>query len=122
MIDDSESDQLYTEVVFSRDFPGVNFASVYDGDEALEFLKKGEFIPDLILLDINMPKMDGHEFLAEYSKKNRDVPPVIVMLTSSDNQKDKDKTSVYRCVKDYLIKPIRQDKIEELKALLESLK
>lgn len=66
---------------------------VKDGEKALQFLKKeNEFAnaetPDLILLDINLPKVDGKEVLARI--KNDDVLKVIpvVMLTTSDSEKD----------------------------------
>jgi len=55
----------------------------YDGQEALEVLKDLDTQPDVIFLDINMPRMNGHEFLEEYSKWDK-CSVVIIMLTSSD--------------------------------------
>lgn len=66
---------------------------VKDGEEALQYLRKqGRFkkavTPDLILLDINLPKMDGKEVLAEIKKdETLKIIPVVV-LTTSDSEKD----------------------------------
>lgn len=55
-----------------------------DGMEALEYLKDSAFKPDIVFLDINMPRMNGREFLAEFEKyEGRKEIPVVVISTSS---------------------------------------
>ncbi len=93
LVEDNEGDIfLVTEALEERKI--VNKISVAkDGKEAIDFLdKKGKYentlMPDLVLLDVNLPKKNGHEVL-EYikSKENLKQLPVI-MLTTSSSEKD----------------------------------
>lgn len=66
---------------------------VYDGEEAMEFLKKeGKYNdahkPDLILLDLNLPKKDGREVLAEIKAEDRLKNIPVVVLTTSEAEQD----------------------------------
>jgi CheY-like chemotaxis protein len=84
----------------------ISFAN--NGEEALEILEdKGQF-PDLILLDLNMPKVSGIEFLT-ILKSNNDIKHIpTVILTTSDNQKDLEEC--YRMgVSGYILKPLKYD-------------
>ncbi|MFT4805589.1 MAG: CheY-like chemotaxis protein [Psychroserpens sp.] len=88
-----------------------------NGEEALDFLEKKEMLPDIILLDLNMPKINGLEFLAILKKHDtlKYIPTII--LTTSNNQKD-----LLECYKigvaGYVLKPLRYEdyvlKIEKL--------
>jgi chemosensory pili system protein ChpA (sensor histidine kinase/response regulator) len=79
-----------------------------DGVEALDILQRSSRLPDLILLDIEMPRMDGFEFLSSVrSHKGRaDLP--IVMLTSRSGDKHRDKARSLG-VTDYMVKPFQED-------------
>lgn len=88
--------------------------------EALVYLRKAlecalDF-PDLIFLDIAMPMMDGFAFLDELIKFKpvMDGDCVVVMLTSSGNDKDIDRAKAYSCVKDYFVKPLTLEMLERL--------
>lgn len=93
MVEDNEGDILLTREAL-EEAKIVNRISVaYDGIEALEFLKKrapfgdGE-TPDLILLDINLPRMDGTEVLG-IIKNDPDLRRIpVIMLTTSSSEKD----------------------------------
>lgn len=63
-------------------------ASETDGEAALRYLKKEALLPDIILLDLNMPKISGIEFLSllKNDQKLHHIP--IIILTTSDNKKD----------------------------------
>ncbi len=77
-----------------------------DADEAFKILENKNNLPDLILLDLNMPRMSGVEFLAILKKDEhlRHIPTVI--LTTSDNQKDLEEC--YRIgVSGYILKPLK---------------
>lgn len=120
VVEDSEPDQFLCKVMLERFDPDINVMQAYDGQEALDFLAgAGERQPDLIFLDINMPGMDGYEFLEKYCGKKSDVIPVdkradIVMLTSSSFAGDRERSLSYDCVKDYLMKPFTVDKIKSV--------
>lgn len=90
----------------------------YNGKTALEYIKaEGEYqsrsnpLPDLILLDINMPVMNGFEFLEGYSDLDENLRGgiVISMLTSSLNSHDKEKADQYQTVSDFITKPLERD-------------
>lgn len=89
-----------------------------NGEEALNILKKSENNPDIILLDLNMPKMNGIEFIS-ILKKNENfkcIPTII--LTTSSNRKD-----VLKCceigVAGYIIKPLKyEDYVSKIEKIL----
>lgn len=81
-----------------------------DGVEAMEFLHARlamgvEYLPDVILLDLKLPKKDGHEVLVEIKEdpKLRAIP--VVVLTTSDNERDRIK-AYQHYVNSYLVKPL----------------
>ena len=79
-----------------------------DGLEALEIIDRGTQRPDLVLLDIEMPRMDGFEFLSTIraQSKHSDLP--IVMLTSRAGMKHRDKAKTLGAT-DYMVKPFQED-------------
>ncbi len=93
LVEDNEGDIVLTLEAF-REARIHNYVDVVrDGELALRFLKKeNEFksagTPDLILLDINLPKIDGKEVLTfiKNDEKLKTIP--VVMLTTSDSEKD----------------------------------
>ncbi|MEM7650823.1 MAG: response regulator [Pseudomonadota bacterium] len=117
IIEDNEADQFLGELTIQRVRPDVQVLKAADGQEALDMLAENGIEPDLILLDINMPRMNGHEFLEAYSNNNERQIPVVVMLTSSDQERDKEQASGYHCVKDYLLKPIKPETVEDLQKI-----
>jgi chemotaxis family two-component system response regulator Rcp1 len=91
LVDDNEGDILLTREALD-DARIVNKISIaYDGQEAIRFLKRqpvGKDTPDLILLDINLPKMNGAEVLA-FIKNDPDLKRIpVIMLTTSSAEKD----------------------------------
>lgn len=91
IVDDDESFHFLCEIQFCRSEKDYKLLKAYDGVEALEILRRTGDCPDLILLGINMPRMDGHEFLEEFAKINSGEIPIVAMLTSTDQQSDKQK-------------------------------
>lgn len=93
LVEDNEGDIVLTLEALSQARVKNNVAVVKDGDAALRYLRKmGEFkntdIPDLVLLDINLPKVDGKEVLAELKKDHALKVIPVIMLTTSDSEKD----------------------------------
>lgn len=93
LVEDDAADAHLTKMAFKEGRIGVDLQHVENGEEALAYLLekgsyKGRPQPDLILLDLNMPRMDGREFLREVKKleKLRVIP--IVVLTTSDAESD----------------------------------
>lgn len=80
-----------------------------------ELYKLGES-PDMILLDINMPIMNGFEFLDHYEKLHEDIKHSIVvcMLTTSLAKEDLEKSKQYDILSDYIDKPLYEAKMREL--------
>jgi CheY-like chemotaxis protein len=123
LVDDDFASNYLTEMIIQD----MNFTSqvysVRDGKAALEFMQNhcspakgnnGYQCPDLILLDINMPVMDGFEFLEEYEKLqfNRQEPIFIILLTTSTNLRDVEKAKKYK-VTGYLEKPLSDEKLKK---------
>lgn len=98
---------------------GYEALVAYDGREGLEKARKEK--PDLIILDIMMPKMDGFTTLNELKKmclnSDRPLPPIIV-LTAKEKMRD---FFVIEGIKDYVVKPFEdQDLLNRVKRLLKT--
>ncbi len=93
-----------------------------NGQEAIESLSKSiqsnEKLPQIILLDLTMPVMDGWEFLDEFNvlKSYTDELISIYIVSSSISPKDIAKVQEYKSVKDFVIKPITKEKFLDLLA------
>lgn len=79
-------------------------------------LKDNLPLPNYILLDLNMPMMDGFEFLEAYQKSYAKSFPEtkIIIVTSSSREKDKKQALSFPFVKDYVVKPLSEKFIEDL--------
>ena len=87
---------------------GWNAVPARDGLEALEIIDRGTQPPDLVLLDIEMPRMDGFEFLSTVRARSKHAGLPIVMLTSRGGAKHRDKAKSLG-VTDYMVKPFQED-------------
>ena len=92
LVDDNEGDILLTREALEEARIINKISIAYDGIEAIRFLKSlpsfGTSKPDLILLDINLPKMDGTEVLS-IIKSDPDLKRIpVIMLTTSSSEKD----------------------------------
>jgi CheY-like chemotaxis protein len=91
-----------------------------NGQEAYKFLEANmrntDELPDVILLDVNMPVMNGWQFLDafKYLKPNLSREVQVFIVTSSMNDQDKEYSKRYSCVQDYIVKPLAKDKISEI--------
>jgi CheY-like chemotaxis protein len=119
LVDDNPDDNFFHE----REIKKVNQENVVitkdSGIEALEYLKsKKEPHSDLIFLDINMPGMNGWQFLEEYNQLDKELQSqaIIIMLTTSDNPDDIAKSKKISFVTDYITKPLTKAKVEEIRS------
>ena len=87
---------------------------VLNGLEAIKKLKENNSFPNLILLDINMPVMDGIDFLRNYKSEGFEGKTKIAMYTSSIREIDKNQALEYEDVFDFINKPISQKKLINL--------
>jgi CheY-like chemotaxis protein len=85
-------------------------------DSFINDIEEGKQLPEVILLDINMPVMDGWEFLEEYAKVKHKIKNKvkIYMVSSSVNLSDLDKAKSYEDVVDYVIKPIKSADLQKI--------
>ncbi|WP_395047985.1 response regulator, partial [Flavobacterium sp.] len=120
IIDDDDIYQLTTSVLLKRT-DLVNKIIVFsNGLKAINFLKdemgNKENIPDILFLDVNMPVMDGWEFLEEYLLIKPMMPKrvVIYMVSSSVDEKDVLKAKSISALSGYLVKPISSQNIMEV--------
>ena len=87
-----------------------------DGQEALDSLKaiikNKEKLPDVILLDLNMPILDGWQFLDEFVQINLDQKITIYVVSSSIDPADVLKAQEYSAVSNYIIKPVSMEVLQ----------
>lgn len=93
LVEDNPVDILVTTKAFSDGKLNAHLNVVEDGEEALDFLKRRSGyadapVPDLILLDLNLPKKNGQEVLAEIKMDPALLAIPVVVLTSSQEQRD----------------------------------
>lgn len=109
-IDDDEINNMLSERMMKRVMPDAIVKSFLHAEEALELLKsKKENVPDAVFLDINMPRMNGWEFLDSITVLN--IHLNVYMLTSSIDSRDQDKASKYAQVNDFISKPLREERL-----------
>lgn len=108
LIDDSEADNVYHQIMIERSGAVQEVVVAESGFEALDYLKDGGSPGvNLIFLDINMPGMNGFEFLEQYAKLgDRQAAAVVVMLTSSPSSEDHRRATQYPAIKAYMTKPL----------------
>ncbi|MCJ8053275.1 response regulator [Shinella curvata] len=117
VVDDDENDQFICEYTIRKFDPSIRVLKAFDGTEALDILRNEE-IPDAIILDINMPVMNGFEFLDRYAEEFEQHAPVVAMLTSSHLGKDRERAMQYSFVKSYFEKPLQSDHLRIMAELL----
>jgi two-component system, chemotaxis family, response regulator Rcp1 len=118
LVEDSPGDVRLTQEAFRAANMAVHMDVATDGVEAMAFLRHEQAYiaaprPDLILLDLNMPRMDGREVLAQIKKDDRLRTIPIVILTTSDSEDDIAK-SYQLHANCYLCKPVQLAAFENL--------
>ncbi len=123
LVEDNPGDVELTRIALAKSTLSIAISVVGDGLEALSFLRRegtyaGAPRPDLILLDLNMPRMDGRELL-EHIKAAPDLldVPVVILTTSAS---DEDVRRTYRLHANcYITKPVDFERFAQVVARLE---
>ncbi len=118
LIDDSEPTNFFHKLILSKIQCTEQIISFKNGKEALIYLhncsQNGDLLPDLIFLDINMPVMDGWQFLEEFKHFKSNHKIVTIMLSSSLLPQDKIRALKYDFVYDFVTKPLETKRINEI--------
>jgi CheY-like chemotaxis protein len=118
IIDDDKISNYITENVIRGMGAAIKISSVTDGKKGLDYLKyqcggdDNYYCPNLILLDINMPFMDGKEFLENLYKINNNVQ--VVVLSSMDLDENEKKELMELNVIDFKVKPLTAEKLTSI--------
>jgi len=121
LVDDDEINNFISIKLIKKALIYTEITACLDGSYAINELlniqdRNPDDLPDYILLDINMPIMNGWEFLDEY--KRLGIDPLgkskIFIISSSVFSNDINKAKSYDLVKDFISKPLNVDKIKEL--------
>lgn len=125
LVEDHHADaRLVEEALIDCNVP-VAISHVRDGVEAVEFLQRrvkqqGVAKPDLIILDLNMPRKDGHEFLADMKQYLDENETPVVLLTVSDTRADVEK-AMDKKLNFYLNKPVNAEKLQRIVSAVDQL-
>lgn len=123
LVEDNEGDIMLTREALEDAKIWVELSVVKDGKEAIDLLnQQGKYadtvLPDMLLLDVNLPKKNGHEVL-QYIKENDNLKHIpVIMLTTSSSQKDMELCHKYNA-NGYITKPLD---VDELLAVVAGIK
>lgn len=117
IIDDDLIHQRIAQIMIAKNHIYDEYLSFTEAEKALEFLYQNadhkELLPDVILLDLNMPVVDGWDFLEAFEKitKNLKKEVHVFIVTSSVDDKDKQRSKDFTTVKGFISKPLSPDMI-----------
>jgi CheY-like chemotaxis protein len=118
IVDDNEVDRYTASYIMKKHRFAKEVLEFDMATKAIEYLDKHqhapELLPEIILLDINMPTMDGFQFLEQLSKLHlvRKLSCCIIMLSSSLNPADHSRAEASPVIKQFLNKPLKKSDLE----------
>ena len=125
LVDDNEIDNLINQKMIEASNIAENIFVHSGAKSAIEFLKNIEklakgpislYLPEIIFLDIDMPLMDGFQFLDEFDRLSDSIKNhcKVIMLTSSLNPQDMNKAKKNQFVMKYINKPLTQENLKKI--------
>lgn len=124
LIDDDEPTNFLNKLILKEMNCAEKIEVAQSGPEAIKFLNtiwsnkeyKDQVIPDIVFLDINMPAMDGWEFVnaLETFNSDRKNKHITIMLTTSLNPDDEKKSRTVKQINEYRRKPLSREMMEEI--------
>jgi CheY-like chemotaxis protein len=116
LIEDDDTINFYNEYVIKELGVSQEVQIALNGREALNYLEQraqsGQPMPELIFLDINMPVMNGFEFIEEFEQREWKGSTLVVMLTTSLHPNDVARAKQYSSISEYLHKPLMEDSLK----------
>ena len=120
LIDNNPDDNFYHARVIKKKDPAKQVLVMASATEALKYLASADaqkLYPDLIFLDINMPGINGWDFMERYqTQKPLAVAPIIIMLTTSENPDDRKRALQSGAITDYMTKPLTVEMLAAIDA------
>ena len=119
LVDDDQDDNFVHCRIIARSGLSAQVTECASVDEAIAYLRCAPVPPDIILLDVNMPRKSGWEFLEEFGTLAPEATQgtSIFMLTSSSHAADRSRANRFAVVRDYLLKPLTKEALERVQAL-----
>jgi CheY-like chemotaxis protein len=120
LVDDNHDDNFIHERAIRQEYLDIKIITRTTGEEGLNQLRltpgNENIVPDLIFLDINMPGMNGWEFLAQYDmlEKSMQSKAIIVMLSTSNLTEDIARAKSWSFVSTFITKPLTREKMNSI--------
>ena len=108
IVDDDPDDCFFHQRSIRKTVPAAEIVTVHSADDGLAYLRGDSPVPDIILLDINMPRKSGWDFLDEFDALDADrtTSAVVIMLTSSQAPMDVERANDHPVVRRFTTKPL----------------
>jgi CheY-like chemotaxis protein len=118
VIDDDDINIFIIKKIVEKTGLAIEMIARNNGQQAIDYLKEtisqNKPLPRLVLIDINMPVMNGWEFIEAYEELNIEQKVDMYILSSSVYENDIEKTKGYKAVKGFISKPLSMERLTEL--------
>lgn len=118
VIDDDDINIFIIKKIVEKTGHHINMIAKSNGQQAIDYLKEtiaqNKPVPQLVLIDINMPVMNGWEFIEAYETLGITQKVDMYILSSSVYENDIERTKSYKAVKGFISKPLSMERLTEL--------